>query len=96
MRLNIIYQLVKEKGISFKKLSELVGKTDSGLRKSITRNSIDATELKIIAETFDVSLYYFFKDWKEDVIAPKKITLEDRLRNLEDSILKLNEIINAE
>ena len=95
MRLEIIYELLKQKGMSFKHLSQVVGKTDTGLRKNINKNAIDAKELKTIAETFEVSIYYFYQDYKEDVKASKKITLEARLQSLEDSIVKLNEVINA-
>jgi transcriptional regulator with XRE-family HTH domain len=86
MRLEIIYELLKKKGVSFKHLSQVVGKTDTGLRKNINKNAIDAKELKTIAETFDVSIYYFYNDYKEDVKAPTKMSIEDRLQRLEDSM----------
>lgn len=62
MGLDTVFQLIKEERVQFKKISELVGLTEQGLRKALKNETIGAVQLKKIADYFSVDINQLLKD----------------------------------
>lgn len=62
MRLSIIKNISETKGVSIRSIAEKIGMSEQNLHRCIRVGQIQAHQLEIIAEMFNVPVGYFFDE----------------------------------
>jgi len=81
MNLERIKQVAEKKGISIRKLAEVIEKTEQGLHSAIRNNTLKSIDLEKIAEVLQVPVSYFFEDGENPEIS-KKIIQNGSINNV--------------
>ena len=87
MNLDKIKQIAEKKGISIRKLAEVIEKTEQGLHSAIRNNTLKSIDLEKIAQILEVPISYFFEEGENQEIS-KKIIQNGNGNNLKIFIFK--------
>lgn len=97
INLKVIRTLLDEKKLKIQDIAEKVGVTPQGLNKMIRTNDAKLSTLQLIADELQVPLETFVSDKMPEPIVESQNNskMEERIRNLEEKVSLLNEIIRS-